>query len=102
MVNPLRFVGAGFRWTRKTWAMLRELRTHGQQILSTRDLLARELRANAEIVGRWEDQQWSMQNVMTALNLERWRQDATAWSSLRRKHLDLWTDIADAYGSLEG
>jgi hypothetical protein len=101
MLNPLRYVTAGWRWTRTMVAMLREARTHREQIHSTRDLLARELRENAYVTGQWHDQQWSIQNVRDAIKTQRWNQSATEWSVLRRKHSDLWNEVADVYEGLE-
>jgi hypothetical protein len=101
MTNPLRWPMAGFRWTRTALAMLREARTHRVHMESARDLLARELRQNANYAGQWEDQNWSIQNVQAAVTSARWHQYGAEWSVLRRKHRELWEEVADAYDGLE-
>jgi hypothetical protein len=100
MINPLKYALTAQRWLRKMVAMLRELRTHEQAILATRDVLVRELRHNAYVVRQYEQKQWAMKDVQAQLRLTRWHQLATDWTVLRKRHLDLWHEIADAYDAL--
>lgn len=95
------WIATPFRWIKRMWDMLRELRTHEQQILSVRDLTAQELRENAIIVARYFDTSWSIQNVQETLRLDRWNQHATEWAALRRRHPQLWKDVSDAYAALQ-
>jgi hypothetical protein len=70
-------------------------------MLSTRDLLAREIRENAYTVAQYEQESWSIQNVRETLLTARWNQYAAEWSALRRKHNLLWNEVADAYDALQ-
>jgi chromosome segregation ATPase len=95
------FIRVGLNWLRKSWVMLRELRTHEQQLLSQRDLLARELRHDAEIAERFEQGHTEISSVQREIKTAKWDQFGAQWSALRKRHLDLWNEIADAYDALE-
>lgn len=96
-MHPVRYAAAAPRWVRKMVGLLRELRTHEQEVLSARDLLVRELRANAEVCRQYHAENLAIQTVQDQLSVERWDQFATGWSALRRRHTDLWNEVADAY-----
>ncbi len=93
---PLR----GVAWTRRMWALLRELRTHEQHVLSVRDLIVRELRHNAVMTRHFERGEWKMVSYGATVRLDAWERHSASWSALRRKHPALWDDSADAYEQL--
>jgi hypothetical protein len=82
------------------WAMLRELKTEQERTLSVRDLIVRELRRNADVVENYPHS-WSISDVAERLVFTRWEQHGTEWSALRKRHRELWHEVADAYGELE-
>jgi hypothetical protein len=81
-------------------ALLHELRTGKERISSVRDLIVRELRRNADVVENYP-QSWSITDVAERLVFIRWEQYGTEWSVLRKRHRELWDEVADAYGELE-
>jgi hypothetical protein len=100
IVNPWTAVLAARRWIRKYRTMLREVRTHELGILAGRDLIASELRHNAVVVGRvTRGPEW--RTVRDAVATERWRQYGGELSILRKRHPVLWTDLVDAYETLQ-
>jgi hypothetical protein len=101
VLSAVHWVIAPFRWLRKAWLMLRELRTHEQRIQSARDLLARELRQNAALIGRYEQGELAgLGSLQEGFKFDRWHRDATEWSALRRSNRALWDEVADAYEAI--
>ncbi len=100
LMNALLRVLTPLRWLRKILALLRELRTHEQGLLSVRDLTARELRHNAEAAENYEQQQWSIGNVQQSLQFGKWDHHGAEWSALRKRNEALWHEVADAYEAL--
>jgi hypothetical protein len=80
--------------------LLRELRTHEQRVLSIRALIARELRENAKVVEVSERKAAYVYEIAHKIQTERWTRHAAEWSALRRKNVELWAEIADAYEAL--
>jgi hypothetical protein len=97
----LRWVLSPFLWAWKAWRMLKELRTHEQQILAARELLVRELLQNAQLVEEYDQGKWGVGHLQTMFRSERWQQGATEWSALRRSNEALWNEIADAYEAMD-
>ena len=82
----IRIVLTPFRWL-WTWVLLvREVKTHKQEILTDRDLLERELRQNARLLEEHEQGKWSVGHMQTMLRTVRWHQTASKWSVLRRRN----------------
>ena len=90
-----------FPWLRKAWLILRELRTHEQEILSRRDLLVRELFHNARLLEEYEHGKLAGLGVLqVSLQFTEWRTHAAHWSALRRSNQELWQEIAGVYDAM--
>lgn len=80
--------------------MFRELGKHEQSILSARDLIASELRSNADIIARREKSPTDWIKISSQLQFAAWDQHGAKLSVFRKRHLMLWEEIVAAYESL--
>ena len=98
-MNPIYWIPRSALWIRKTVLLLRELRTHEQEILTVRDLIARELRVNERVLARYYGG-LGIHGVMGHIQTSAWDQSAHKWSALRKRNGALWNEIADVYEEL--
>jgi hypothetical protein len=100
MTNPLHWPLTGLRWFRKMAAMLRELRTHEQQILSGRDLIAAELRNNGRVIDEMRENPVNWKLLKARVSTTYWERYSGQLSVLRKRHPELWAELVDAYEKL--
>jgi hypothetical protein len=101
LLNPYTWILSVAGWIRRVYFVIREVKTHERQILATRDVLARELRQNAQVLESYERDEWMMGNTQSMLRTERWHETATKWSVLRSSNEELWEEVADAYEAIQ-
>jgi hypothetical protein len=103
MVNPARHVFRACRWLRTMAAMLRELRTNEQRILSVRDQIVRELRRNLHACKDFHEsaRRPTIDVVQRGISVEAWHQYRTEGSILRKRNIGVWNEVSDVYDQFE-
>lgn len=97
-MNPISAVTSVLNGVWKWFSVLREVKAHKQDVLTTRDLTARELKRNAAVVR--EDEVTFRSGDMSRLEFGEWDRSKTAWGAFRKHHEALWHEVADAYEAL--
>ena len=79
------------------FGLLREARTHAEASATAQELIARDLREQAYLSRLDLDGQ----GIQAKTDVHVWAEHAKSLAMLRKKHPELWKEVADAYDALK-